>query len=308
MIVTETRDGLTPQATADGSFTFFSSEFGEHFHSRQGAQQEAIQKYVLPCRLPQLAQTRDHVHLLDVCYGLGYNTAAALTAIWQVNPACHVTVFALESNLQVPRQAMAHHLLQGYPALVQTQLDTAGFTATLLIGDARQTLRQGIPPDWQADAIFLDPFSPPKCPQLWTVEFLQSIGDRLNPQGYLATYCSAAAVRTALQLVGLQIATLADGHPPHPRRRPLGTLASHHPLSLPPLPAWEREHLQTKAAIPYRDPQGCFNAREILQHRQAEQALTEAEPASQWKKRWLHGFPAKAPACASGTTLGPAGK
>jgi tRNA U34 5-methylaminomethyl-2-thiouridine-forming methyltransferase MnmC len=297
MPLSETQMGLIPQATADGSCTFYSSQFGEHFHSQEGAQQEAVQKFVLPCRLPQLAQVQSRIKLLDVCYGLGYNTAAALTAIWQVNPACHVMVLALESDLAVPQQAIAYGLLQPYPVPVQQllgrlaeekQLETDHFSAQLAIGDARQTLRQVIPPAWQADAIFLDPFSPPKCPQLWTVEFLQALGDRLSPHGYLSTYCSAAAVRHTLQLAGLQIATLPDPQPPHPRRRPLGTLASHHPPSLPPFPAWEQEHLHTKAAIPYRDPSGCSSPTEIHQRRQAEQALSNAEPTSRWKKRWLN--------------------
>ncbi|MFM1843365.1 MAG: hypothetical protein RLZZ490_2107 [Cyanobacteriota bacterium] len=296
MPLSETGIAFAPQPTADGSCTFYSSQFGEHFHSQRGAQQEAVQKFVLPCRLPQLAQNCDQIHLLDVCYGLGYNTAAALTAIWQVNPACQVTLLALESDPQVPQQAIAYHLLQAYPAPVQALLsrlaeearvETATLTARLAIGDARQTVHQVLPPDWQADAIFLDPFSPPKCPQLWTVEFLQALGDRLKPQGYLATYCSAAAVRSALQIIGLQFATLPDDQPPHPRRRPLGTLASHQPLSLPPLSPWEQEHLQTKAAIPYRDPKGNSSPAEIHQRRQAEQAQSHAEPTSRWKKRWL---------------------
>lgn len=299
MPLSETVTDWIPQPTADGSCTFYSAQFGEHFHSQQGAQQEAVQKFVVPCRLPQLAQTQARIQLLDVCYGLGYNTAAALTAIWQVNPACHVTLFALESDLQVPRQAIANHLLQGYPTTIQAllnrlaeeqQVETETLTATLAIGDARQTVRQALPPDWQADAIFLDPFSPPKCPQLWTVEFLQALGDRLTPHGYLSTYCSAAAVRHAFQLVGLNIATLPDDQPPHPRRRPLGTLASHHSLPYPPLSAWEQEHLQTKAAIPYRDPSNNASSAEIHQRRQGEQTLSDAEPTSRWKKRWLTGL------------------
>ena len=297
MPLSETLFGLTPQPTADGSYTFYSSQFGEHFHCQQGAQQEAVQKFVLPCQLPQLARTHAQLKLLDVCYGLGYNTAAALTAIWQVNPTCQVTLFALESDPQVPQQAIAYQLLQTYPAPVQQclsrlaeekQLETDYLSAHLVIGDARQTLDQAIPPDWQADAIFLDPFSPPKCPQLWTVEFLSALGDLLSPHGHLSTYCSAAAVRYALQLAGLQIATLPAHQPPHPRRRPLGTLASHHSLSLPPFPAWEQEHLHTKAAIPYRDPGGCSSPEEIHQRRQAEQTLSNAEPTSRWKKRWLN--------------------
>ncbi|WP_223341880.1 MULTISPECIES: tRNA (5-methylaminomethyl-2-thiouridine)(34)-methyltransferase MnmD [unclassified Synechocystis] len=293
---------FTPQLTADGSFTFYSPQFGETFHSQRGAKAEADEKFVHPCLLPRLAAERSQLTIIDVCYGLGYNTAAALTAIWQVNPHCHVTLYGLENDLQVPRQAIANGLLQGWPDLVretlqdlaQTETVTREFlTAHLAIGDARQTLLSVVPQQINADAIFLDPFSPPKCPQLWTVEFLRHLGDRLAPTGRLATYCSAAAVRNGLQLAGLHLATMADGHPPHPRRRPLGTLASRQ--ILPPLDftPWEMEHLQTKAAIPYRDPLGTDPAAVILARRRAEQSQSALEPTSRWKKRWLTSDPKK---------------
>ena len=86
---------FTPQQTQDGSFTLFSTEFNEAFHSHYGAKQESLLKFAVPTRLPILAET-GFVRLLDVCYGLGYNTAAALQTIWQVNPRCHVEVIGLE--------------------------------------------------------------------------------------------------------------------------------------------------------------------------------------------------------------------
>ena len=59
---------FTPQLTADGSYTFFSEEFGESFHSIQGAKEEALLKFVEPCQLVQKAQ-QPVLRLLDVCYG-----------------------------------------------------------------------------------------------------------------------------------------------------------------------------------------------------------------------------------------------
>ncbi|MFN6307693.1 MAG: MnmC family methyltransferase, partial [Microcystis sp.] len=96
----------------------------------------------------------------------------------------------------------------------------------------------------------------------------------------LVTYSCAASVRRALQLAGLQIgATDSVG------RRSPGTIASF--LSLPPsLSAQEWEHLQTKAAIPYRDATLSDPAEVIIQRRRSEQALCDLEPTSHWKKRW----------------------
>ncbi|MDB9314461.1 MnmC family methyltransferase [Spirulina sp. CS-785/01] len=279
-----------PQPTGDGSFTFFSAEFGESFHSHYGAMQEATYKFVLPCLLPEKARSTEHLTLLDVCYGLGYNTAAALAAIWQVNPDCRVTVVALEWDERVPKSAIAHHLLDGWPIPVadllqqladQHYVETDYLTAQLDLGDARQTLLPLAEKPLQADAIFLDPFSPPHCPQLWTVEFIQALVQCLHPQGRLATYSCAAAVRQALRLAGLHIGTT-----PGIGRKSPGTIASFSPYALQPLSQQEQEHLHTRAAIPYRDRTLNASQTTILQTRQREQKQSLLEPTTHWKKRW----------------------
>jgi len=280
---------LHPELTADGSFTFFSAEFGETFHSLQGAREEAERKFIQPTLLEQKAQ-KSTLHLLDVCYGLGYNSAAALTKIWEVNPQCRVNLIGLELNSEVPQAAIAHQLLNLWPQPVNQVLAELAFNskvdrevlqAQLFIGDARQTIQRVRLSGFLADAIFLDPFSPPKCPQLWTVEFLGMVAECLQPQGRLATYSCAAAVRTALMAAGLKIGATT----PVGRRSP-GTVASYTDDQLPALSPPESEHLQTKAAIPYRDRDLCDSAATIWQRRQQEQETSSLESTSRWKKRW----------------------
>jgi tRNA U34 5-methylaminomethyl-2-thiouridine-forming methyltransferase MnmC len=280
---------FTPQLTADGSFTFFSSEFGEFFHSTQGAKEEALLKFVEPCQIVQKAQ-QPVVRLLDVCYGLSYNTAAALEVIWANNPNCRIELVALELEPTVPRTAIAHHLLdtwsQPIPQLLEV-LATSLFIqsdrlhAQLLLGDARATIGQVHQSNFQADAIFLDPFSPRRCPQLWTVEFCQLLARCCAPTGRLATYSCAAAVRSALIAAGFKI-----GFTPPLRGRQPGTVASFSDVELPPLSMRSQEHLQTRAAVPYRDPQLCDPAPVIVQRRQIEQQASSLEPTSHWHKRW----------------------
>ncbi|NEQ75634.1 MAG: hypothetical protein F6K23_22845 [Okeania sp. SIO2C9] len=279
-----------PQPTADGSFTFFSPEFGETFHSHFGAQQEAEFKFVYPVQL----LSRIHqpvVCLLDVCYGLGYNTASALAAIWKINPGCKIQLVGLELDPEVPKAAIATNLLDNWPdpvpellaTLANThQLQTKKIQAKLSIGDARITIQELNNSGFQADAIFLDPFSPPSCPQLWTVEFLRLVTSFLKPDGHLATYSCSAAVRTALLEAHLKIGSTA----PVGRRSP-GTVASFTEEYLPPLSQKEKEHLLTRASIPYRDPHLSDSAEIIMHRRQLEQQKSSLEPTSHWKKRWL---------------------
>jgi tRNA U34 5-methylaminomethyl-2-thiouridine-forming methyltransferase MnmC len=281
---------LTPEPTADGSFTLFSEDFGEWFHSREGAHAEAFTTYVEATDLANLAQS-SNLTILDVCYGLGYNSAAALTTIQQVNPQCQVHLVGLELDRRVPQQAITKTLIQGWPETVQTHLvalategtlETPTVQAQLLIGDARQQIQQLVAEPFQADVIFFDPFSPPHCPELWTVEFIRQVALCLKPKGKLATYSCAAAVRTAFQLVGLHIGPIAASG----RRWP-GTLAQHHARGLAPLSAQEQDHLSTRAAVPYRDPDLRGDADTIRRRRQIEQQSSPLKPTSIWRKQWL---------------------
>jgi tRNA U34 5-methylaminomethyl-2-thiouridine-forming methyltransferase MnmC len=385
-------DNFTPKPTADGSFTFFSHEFGESFHSHYGARQESFLKFVDPTQLA-LRANKPTLRLLDVCYGLGYNTAAALQAIWAVNPNCYVEVIGLEMNPAVPQAAIAHDLFDNWGYEYTQILTQLAFEhqvlqhrlkATLLIGDARNSMRFVNNSGFQADAIFLDPFSPPHCPQLWTIEFIKQLSMSLDVSGLLATYSCAAAVRTALLAAGLEIGStppvgrktpgtvaghrgvggvgeaqevgeqrispssprqshgrdgqfLPEGNPPQncPWEPPHGETAlqegfpTHQATAfvvspadrhsrreacpkdidvpkanpfaqrlrqekgagsssvLPPLSQAEHEHLLTRAAIAYRDPQLCDTADVILRRRQQEQQASFLEPTSRWRKRWL---------------------
>jgi tRNA U34 5-methylaminomethyl-2-thiouridine-forming methyltransferase MnmC len=284
-------NSLIPQKTEDGSYTFFSDEFNEAFHSHYGAKLEAEVKFVEPTQLKIKATQLSTIYLLDICYGLGYNTAAALEAIWSINPHCRVELISLELNPAVPKNAIAFQLLSSWqepiPKLLAElattqQVNSEFLQAKLLLGDARTTIKQILQQQWQADAIFLDPFSPPKCPQLWTVEFLNLVANCLKPTGRLATYSCAAAFRTALSLAGLKFgSTVSVG------RKAPGTVASFSGQDLPLLSPSEQEHLQTRASIPYRDPTLSELASQIRQRRQQEQQISTLESTSQWKKRWL---------------------
>lgn len=293
---------FSPQLTSDGSFTFFSQEFNELFHSHFGARQESFQKFAYPTQLPVKAQ-KPRLRILDICYGLGYNTAAALQTIWEANPHCYVEIMALEQNPSVPQAAITQHLFDGWDLRYveiltqlahQHQIQQHNLTANLLIGDARKTIQTVVESGFLADAIFLDPFSPPQCPQLWTIEFLNLVAKCLDIQGYLATYSCAASVRTGLLAAGLAIGSIPPVGKKSPSTVAMKLAAANYEnisqipvLAFYPLTQTEIEHLQTRAAIPYRDPQLDDTATIIHQRLQNEQQYSTLEVTSQWRKRHL---------------------
>lgn len=357
--------------TDDGSPSLWSEAFGQAFHCRSGALAEARAKFIRPAQL-QRCRPGGRLRVVDVCVGLGYNTAALLEAasdqglaldwwgleldpqplalaladrrfrqLWrpatlaaldQLHEQGHWRLPPIASNGAIspgclpgpPRPrvdpeaigqsllaASAHPLSldQGGDPDASALSSSSSFLSSQApsrgrwwLGDARQQLgRLSAALSGSCDLVFLDAFSPARCPQLWTQEFLGRLAGLLRPQGRLLTYCTAAAVRRALELADLRLASLRPerdwseigaARPPGSRDHwSVGTVASPTPLVadalLRPLGDMEREHLLSRAAVPYRDPHGCAEPAAILaQRRQEQQHVTGLISTSAWRRRW----------------------
>ena len=66
-----------PYITDDGSIGLFSGDYDDIFHSRYGALTEAYEKFILPINLEKYLNKAE-LNVLDICYGIGYNTKAFL--------------------------------------------------------------------------------------------------------------------------------------------------------------------------------------------------------------------------------------
>ena len=73
---------------------------------------------------------------------------------------------------------------------------------TIIEGDARETV-----PNWQgqADAWFLDGFSPAKNPELWSADLMTAVGDHTKRGGTFDTYTAAGHVRQKLSDAGFTV-------------------------------------------------------------------------------------------------------
>ncbi|MEH2162968.1 MAG: hypothetical protein V7K38_18560 [Nostoc sp.] len=98
------------------------------------------------------------------------------------------------------------------------------------------------------------------------------------------SYSCAAAVRTALLSAGLVVGDRLVLWQPIL----ISTRFQNYPV-LPSLSQAEKEHLLTRAAIPYRDPKLSDSTEVMVMRRQQEQKISSLEPTSHWRKRWLLG-------------------
>lgn len=92
---------FTPTKTKDGSLGLFNNKFQDIYHSSSGAYTEALMKFVEPSGLIEKSKRKNRLKILDICYGLGYNSKAAIDEIWKVNPNCEIAIDLIEIDINI---------------------------------------------------------------------------------------------------------------------------------------------------------------------------------------------------------------
>ena len=284
--------------TKDGSVTLRSLFFQENFHSLEGALKETEIKFINPSDLKRFKDKS--LNVLDICFGLGYNSASLFNNLIRQNS--FINWYALEIDKKPLEYSLGNKSFQKlwHPKVLKifkelsenSQYKDQSFKCDILWGDAREQI-SNIPANIKFDLIYLDGFSPQKCPQVWSVEFLAKVSQKLNPQGYLITYSSSAAIRRTLKDFGLKIFNIK----PNLFDKNLwsnGTIAIKiideevlkSNLYFKKLSTMEDEHILTKASIPYRDPTLSSNPKDIIQKRIQEQLLSNLKSSKKWRDKW----------------------
>jgi len=284
--------------TKDGSYSLRSVFFQENFHSLLGALEETKVKFTAPSDLQRFKGKS--LDVLDICFGLGYNSASLLNEL--IKQKSYLNWYALEIDKKPLEYALRNKAFKKlwapkvkriFDSLYRNNcFEDQFFNCKILWGDARKKIDL-IPGHNKFDLIYLDGFSPQKCPQVWTIEFLSKVTQKLNPQGYLITYSSSAAVRKTLRNLGLEIFTIKPNFNSRTSWSQ-GTVAiakfDKKKLKLnsnfEKLSVMEEEHLLTKASIPYRDQDLNLCAEDIIRKRLDEQLLSNLLSTKKWREKW----------------------
>ncbi len=190
--------------TADGSYTLYSKEYGECYHSvRDGALTEALHKHVLPAF--SFADTT-HLNILDICFGLGINTLATLYHFERQERVRSLAIYSpeLDSDLLKILPSLEYpEALKPYLSILQSLIENKEYrseniTIELFVGDAREYVRKLK----DIDIVYQDAFSPKKNPSLWTVEYFEDLFRCTSEDAVLTTYSIATPVRLALDEAG----------------------------------------------------------------------------------------------------------
>jgi len=193
----------------DGTNTLYSKEFDEPYHStKDGALHESLEKHVKPSLT--LKSDKEKLTILDICFGLGYNTFATLHYIKKHNLTTKVHILSPEFDEGLvrslntfdfpPEFESIKHIIEAISQNLRYE-DTQ-FKIEILLGDARESIpqiRQKI------DIVYQDAFSPAHNPLLWTYEWFRDVRATCKEDAILTTYSTAAAIRLGLYENGFYI-------------------------------------------------------------------------------------------------------
>jgi len=193
----------------DGTNTLYSKEFDEPYHStKDGALHESLEKYVKPSF--SLKADKDKLTILDICFGLGYNTFATLHYIKKHNLTTKVHIFSPEFDVGLVRSLDTFDFPPEFESIrpiikaISQDLyyEDEQFKIEILLGDARESILQV---KQKIDIVYQDAFSPLHNPLLWTYEWFRDLRAICKDDAILTTYSTAAAIRLGLYENGFYI-------------------------------------------------------------------------------------------------------
>ena len=197
----EWRDGDVP----------VSRQFQDPYFSLENGLEETRYVFLQGNDLPR--RFCEGFHIAELGFGTGLNMLAALIA-WRHSGAAGQLRFTSFEAFPMQADEMGRALAAFPEALAvaepllkswdsgATEIITDDLHATVLIGNAQTRLEAW---DDQADAWFLDGFSPERNPEMWQSDLMEIVGAHTAPDGTAATYTAAGFVRRGLQDAGFEV-------------------------------------------------------------------------------------------------------
>lgn len=207
--------------TSDGSTTIYLPDWGEQYHSKHGAIQEAYHVFIksgfeLFCDVDQNKNTQESMAILEIGFGTGLNTFITfLEGIKYQKTIEYVGVEAypvladevLKLNFVSELKATAYQTYFNKMHIVswdEKHSISKDFTLT-----KRKQFFEEIIDENTFDLIYFDAFGAEHQPELWTESIFLKMYRALKKGGVLVTYCAKGSVRRAMQTVGFTVERLA---------------------------------------------------------------------------------------------------
>lgn len=183
-----------------------------------------------------------------------------------------------KSNLNSNKMTFLHNIYYQYISKsyknTKKMLKNAQFDINIHHSDARSFIKAS---KTKYDFIFLDAFTPAKCPALWSLEFIKELYDKLEDNGVLLTYSNSAAVRNALIQSGFSVGKTYNSN----LNKFIGTVAcKNESLIRHKLDNKDLDLINSKAGICFKDPNLNLDNDTIIKNRELEMQDSALQPSS----------------------------
>ncbi len=187
--------------TNDGSKTLFSSKYNQTFHSLQdGALSESLYKHIIPAF--QLVENKTKLNILDICFGLGYNTFGTIYYIKENNLNIKVNFYSPELDDELIESLINFEYPKEFDTIKEIIVSLAKekcykdnqFQINLFIGDAREYIKTLS----NINIVYQDAFSSDTNHELWTKEYFSDISKIAASDAIITTYSIATPIRLAI--------------------------------------------------------------------------------------------------------------
>ncbi|WP_181881762.1 tRNA (5-methylaminomethyl-2-thiouridine)(34)-methyltransferase MnmD [Helicobacter sp. MIT 14-3879] len=199
--------------TSDGSFSLYNREYKDYYHSlKDGAILESLYKHIIPTF--NLQNIKEGLNILDICFGLGYNSFFSLLYAKRYNFS--INIYSVEKDialLQKLKYFKYPKILQNnfsLPLLLESKIFYfSDSTLRIFIGDALSYIKK-LKLD-SFDIIYQDAFSPSKNDELWSNDYFKTLFLLLKDNGVISTYTSSKKIRNICMNCGFNVYDMRCG-------------------------------------------------------------------------------------------------
>lgn len=193
----------------DGSFTAYSKEYDEHYHStKDGALKESLLKHVMPTM--NTMKNKDEINILDICFGLGFNTLTTIYYHKKHSSHQRLNIYSPELDaklIESLKEFTYPEIFDEFKHIIDKLsinkiYNDENIHIEIFLGDAREYVKSFRD---KFDIVYQDAFSPKANYELWTEEYFRDIASSMKNDGILSTYSTALATRLALYENGFNI-------------------------------------------------------------------------------------------------------
>jgi len=198
--------------TNDGTNTLYSKKFDQHYHSvKEGALNESLSKHIIPAI--EYHKNKTELNILDICYGLGYNTLATLYYIIKNKLNIKINIYSPEFDKELLDSLISFQYPKEFDEfrniidelISNLYYEDENYKIEIFNGDAREYLENLNNRNIKFDIVYQDAFSSDVNKMLWTQEYFTQIKSILNKNAIITTYSIATPVRLSIYNNDLQI-------------------------------------------------------------------------------------------------------